>query len=442
MKRPVEIIIAVLLVWHGCVTAAEPTTKPTDGKIGAYVVVFDFHTEGIRDTGTSATPLSKRPIGVQIADSVRLRLRRRGYRVSDRLTTQELSRPLPISTDAGKAAKLMTDSLGANIGIYGTVSKQGKKIRAKIRCIDLTDPKKPTGWTKTFSDDTERARGVIATAIVEAVRGKAEWVPPQYGDEPEPKNFGKPLNKNGDFGNGRAGWDHPDNVSTFIEDGPGIRGKILRVRTDLARDPWLKYRRALRMGKADPNKPPKIARDKSYNCVGALEGVHYRGEFLKAAPGQRYWLTADVNAKSAGMFFPKVFVKGFRRTAHAFDGLPESSLAELGMTPEQFAELPEAKRKKLIRRDAAKNPMRYLRECYRWYLACRSKQGKWMHFAAPFPPRGGLPKYVEYIQIQIYSYWPPGEYLWDNVHLYKDPRQTAPLPEVKPRTPNPPERGK
>jgi len=38
--------------------------------------------------------------------------------------------------------------------------------------------------------------------------------------------------------------------------------------------------------------------------------------------------------------------------------------------------------------------------------------------------------------VQIYSYWPPGEYLWDNVHVYADPRQKAPLPEVKPRTPN------
>jgi len=38
--------------------------------------------------------------------------------------------------------------------------------------------------------------------------------------------------------------------------------------------------------------------------------------------------------------------------------------------------------------------------------------------------------------VQIYAYWPPGPFRFDNVHLYKDPRQKAPLPEVKPRTPN------
>jgi hypothetical protein len=80
--------------------------------------------------------------------------------------------------------------------------------------------------------------------------------------------------------------------------------------------------------------------------------------------------------------------------------------------------------------------MRYVRECYRWYLPCRAPQGEWSHFAAPFPPRGGLPDDVEFLQIQIYSYWPPGEYFWDNVKLHADPRQHAPEPEARPRTPN------
>ena len=63
--------------------------------------------------------------------------------------------------------------------------------------------------------------------------------------------------------------------------------------------------------------------------------------------------------------------------------------------------------------------MRYVRECYRWYLSCAGAPGEWNHFAACFPPRGGLPADVDFLQIQIYSYWPPGEYLWDNVLLYE-----------------------
>jgi hypothetical protein len=164
--------------------------------------------------------------------------------------------------------------------------------------------------------------------------------------------------------------------------------------------------------------------------------VHFAGEWIKATPGRRHWLVADFKGVTRGMFFPKVFVKGFRGTPHALDGLPERSLVERGLTPRDFAALSPEERKKLIAKDAAAHPMRYLRECYRWYLACRNKTGAWTHYAAPFPPRGGLPANVEWLQIQIYAYWPPGEYLFDDVHMYPDPRQKAPLPEVKPRTPH------
>jgi hypothetical protein len=94
----------------------------------------------------------------------------------------------------------------------------------------------------------------------------------------------------------------------------------------------------------------------------------------------------------------------------------------MNLSPKDFAALPEPKRKLLIEADAKKHPMRYVRECYRWYLPCVARPGKWLHFAAPFPPRGPLPDNVEYLQIQIYSYWPPGEYLWDNVLLYEAPQ--------------------
>ena len=50
------------------------------------------------------------------------------------------------------------------------------------------------------------------------------------------------------------------------------------------------------------------------------------------------------------------------------------------------------------------------------------------------PPRGGLPGNVQWLQIQVYAYWPPGTYRFDNVHLYKAPKQTKPLPEEPART--------
>ncbi len=415
--------------------SAEPAASgPAEEQ--TFVAIFDFVTLSKPGHAISMD------FGQKLADSVRLKLRNQGqaWQVIDRLTTREASGPIGSNANLDTVKRLLGRQLGAQVGIIGQVQKVDGMVRAEISCIDLRQDDQPV-WVKVFSDSTQRSQAVISTQIVEAILGQPLWQPPEYGQEPEPAKLGKPLNKNGSFNAGCPGWEAADNVSTFFEPGPKDRGGVLRVRTDLQRDPWLEYRKALRLGLADRNKPPKIKTDTSYACVGGLEGVHVRSEFIPAQPGLRYWLTADVcpvdtPANPNGAFFPKVFVKGFRKTPHAMDGLPESALAELGLSPEQFASMDKAKRQKLIDADAKQNPMRYVRECYRWYLPCRSNTGQWTHLAAPFPPRGGLPKNVEYLQIQIYTYWPPGTYLWDNVNLYRDPDQKKPLAEVKPRTKN------
>ncbi len=394
-----------------------------------YVVVFDF-----------ACPSSPR-LGRQLADSVRLRLgRHKEYSVIDRLTTAEMTPPggLPLSAPQAKVVEMMKEQWAVTVAIFGQLEKLGRTARAEVRCVDIAGPR-PVDWTKVFSAEGERARGLMARQIVEAIRGRAEWKPPEYGDEAEPKEFGPPLNVNGDFESCPAGWQRPDNVSMKIvpDPRPGRKGHVLRLFTDLDREAWLKYQRDLRLGRADPARPPRIGTvANKYATVAGLEGVHFRSNWIPARPGQRYWLVADMKGKTAGMFFPKIFVKGFADFSALADGLSEVSLNEMKMTPEQFARLPVERRKKLIAQDAARHPERYRREVYRWYLACRNEENVWKHYAAPFPPRGGLPRVVQWLRIEVYAYWPPGEYLFDDVHLYADPRQKAPLPEEKPRTPS------
>jgi len=374
-------------------------------------------------------------LGEQLTDSLRLRLRRHeDYDVIDRITTQELTGPLPADTPQPALAELMAQA-GATVALCGSVTSDDGVVTADVSFLDGTDPRAPASWRRSFSDDTQRAGGLIARQIVEAIRNEAEWTPPEYGDEAEPDNFAEPLNANGSFDDGAAGWDAADNVATFIEAGPEGRGQVLRVRTDLAREPWLAYRRELRAGEADPADPPEIAADSSYGSLAAAEGVHFASEWIPATAGMRYWLVADCSATSSGIFFPKVFVKGFIDAADQADALPEQSLDERGLSPDNFAAIGAQERADLIAADAADHPERYRRECYRWYLACHNESGKWLRAAAPFPPRGGLPDNVDWLQIQIYCYWPAGEYLWDNVHLYADPNQDAPLPEEPARTP-------
>jgi TolB-like protein len=396
--------------------AAEAATKSGKEVRKTHVVVFDF----ICNNGDH---------GRKLSDSIRQRLaRHEEFSVVDHLTTRDHAKPKSVDADRKPIVSLMKDKLLVTVGIYGTVSVSGRAVIAQVACIDFTDPARLADWTDTFSDSTQRARGLIAMKIVEKLTGQAEWTPPEYGDEDEPAKFGKPVNVNGSFDKGRLGWDPPDLAATFIVDGPKGRGKVLKVLTTVNRDQWIAYRRKLRTGRIKPTKDHGVTY--KGGSVAALEGVHYRSGWIDAKAGQRYWLTADKKGSAA-----KVFIKGFLDWSGQASGLPESSLATLGLTPEEFAELPRKKQQALIRTDARTHPERYRRECYSWYLNCGSS-GSWKHFAAPFPPRGGLPARVRWIQIQIYSYWPPGEYLWDNVHLYKDPRQTAPLPAVNARTKN------
>lgn len=415
MRRWASLVVVLAMAMAAQAADAE-VKAPAQGE-KAFAVVFDL-------TGGA--------VGKSVADRVRIRLRKHAeFDVVDRLTTQEASGPMAAGAD-GKKVRALLKRLACDVAIYGTAEKTGRAVRVRACVIDLRKGAKQAEWHKDFSDATQRAEGLVARWIVEALRGEDEWVPPQVGDEAEPAKFGKPLNRNGDFESGHAPWDAPDNVATFLVRGEPGRGTVLKLKTDLARDPWIAYRRKLRFGQADPANPPKIRRDTSYGCVGGLEGVHFRGEWIKATPGRRYWLTADKKGGGGA----KVFIKGFRDWSAQADGLSESSLAKLGMTPKQYADLSEAEKKKLIAADIKANPQLHRRECYRWFLNCGASGKDWKHFALPFPPRGGLPANVQWLQVQIYAYWPPGEYFWDNVHLYKDPRQTAPLPEVKPRTPN------
>jgi len=397
--------------------------EPGDPPRKAYVICFDLHSKDPKD-------------GAAMADTIRLKLRRhKEFFVLDRITSQETGGTMPADGDRKRIVTVM-NGLGLNVALYGTVTRRGRTVTVNLACLDRTDPGKPAEWTLRLSDNTQRWRAVIARTVVEKITGTPEWGPPQYGDEQEPKKLTRPVNRNGDFEDGHTGWDPPDNVSTFLEAGPDGRGTILRVKTNLKRAPWLAYTRKLRFGRADPKNPPKIPEDSSYGSVAGLEGVHYRSEWLPPATGQRYWVTADA-AKPGGT--PKVFIKGFLDRAKLIgaDGLPETSLYERGLNARSFAALPEKKRRRIIDDDVRKHPDRYRQECYRWYLNLRGgAKGRWRHYAAPFPPRGGLPANVEWFRIDVYSYWPPGEYRWDNVWLYKDPRQKAPLPAEKARTPD------
>ena len=424
------VLSVVAIGMAGAVETPKASTQPAAPK--RFVAVFDFV--------CAADPA----LGRQMAYSIRERLRGRPgeYEVIDKLTLAEFTPKggMPPRTPDGKIIDLLNNTIGANMAVWGRLDVTGREYALTVRLVDLPSEAKRSLWQKRFTDNSERARGLIARQVVEAVRGRKEWTPPAYGDEAEPTDFASPLNANGSFdaaGFHPPGWEHVDGVSTMLVD-HSARGRVLRIFTDLDRDTWLAWQHKLRLGQGDPRHPPAIGpAANKYAAVGALEGARLISGWIDAEPGRRYWLTAEMKGKTTDFFFPKIFIRGYADFAAAADALSEVSLHERKLTPMAFAALPKARQKALIAADAKAHPDRYRRMVYEWYLACRNEAGTdWKHYAAPFPPRGGLPGNVKYFRIHVYAYWPLGEYLFDNVHLYRDPRQQAPLPEEKPRTVN------
>jgi TolB-like protein len=428
MKAPVVYVLAMIaaVAAVGLRMSAQTPAQPggEDNSAGgkpaakAVIVVFDF----VGDDEAAK----------KLANSIRMTLARNAggkFEVLDQLTTQESSQPTGVEAKDKDVAALMKDPFSASLGLIGNVTKQGDGLRAEIRCIDLRPGAK--GWSQTFTDTTERSVAVISRAIGEKLTGGDLWKPPEIGDLKEPKHFGKSENLNADFKNGHLGWPAPDNVSTFLEKGPTGHGIVLRMRNDLERDPWLEYRRNLMFGQANPNNPPKIGQDTSYSALAGMEGTDYITDYFKSTPGQRYWLVLDTKGPCGA----KIFIKGWKRAAAAEDGLSETALKELHLTPEAFSKLSEAQRAKLVQENVKKHPQRYLSECWDWHMNLGG-DADWTHHAGWFPPAGGMPKDVEFLHIKILTIWPPGEKLFDNVGVYKDPDQKAPLDEVKARTPN------
>lgn len=395
---------------------AEPTTQPETIR----VVVLDF--------------LGPEGDGAAMADSLRLKLARQdGWDVVDPITTQRLLAVTRAHLPPRGDPRPLLKAADASMIVWGQVTRSGAAVTVGITTASPPDQAVSTLYT----DTTERWRAVIAGKIVTDITGRPLWAPPELDAEPEPaaEEFGPALNPGADFEDPASGWDAPDNVAVFYEPSPDGHGGVLRVKTDLKRDPYLKYRQALQNGQADAANPPTIKEDRSFTSLAGVEGVHVRSVWIKATPGQRYWLTADIQGQANETFFPRIFVKGFLDDYDAANGLHGQSMRERGLTPRSFAARPVNERKAIIAEDVAQHPERYRRECYRWYLACRVTGDGWQHFAEPFPPRGGLPDNVQWLRIDIYCYWPPGEYVIDNVGLHADPRQTAPLPEEQPRTP-------
>ncbi|MCK4284281.1 MAG: hypothetical protein KAX44_08190 [Candidatus Brocadiae bacterium] len=216
------------------------------------------------------------------------------------------------------------------------------------------------------------------------------------------------LLQNGSFETGRYwphGWQATDGLTTFWGGG-GTGGKrCLRIYTDVLDAQWkaretevraaVDYASRRTRGNPQslprnpiPGAPERIPTSPPYyDTVAGLHGVHYRSHYVTCKPGAIYRFSVDARTDAEGE--PKVFIKGF------FD-----------------QKMKTADGYQTVRRDAYRAPI-FLDPC----------DDQWRRYARTFHPSrskstlDGKPVKTEHLQVQIYAYWKPGNYYFDNVLL-------------------------
>jgi len=218
------------------------------------------------------------------------------------------------------------------------------------------------------------------------------------------------LLPNGSFETGRywpAGWQATDGLTTFWIPGGTAGRRCLRIYTDVLDAQWKARQEQVRAAVEDAGRraggkpqslpvdpvPPAPERVPTqppyYDTVAGLHGVHYRSRYVPVTPRAVYRFSIDARTDEETKGKPKVFIKGF------FD---QKMQTRNGV--------------ETIRRNAYRAPMT-LDPC----------DQQWRRYAREFHPwnskttLGGEPIKSEFLQVQIYAYWKPGNYYFDNARL-------------------------
>lgn len=206
------------------------------------------------------------------------------------------------------------------------------------------------------------------------------------------------LLENGDFEKGKGpgpdGWERPDELTTTWVDAPGRKGRCIRIDTDVLASQYRERRdvieKALAEGKEPPPPPKRLpTRPPKYDTVAGLDGVSFASREVPIRAGGSYRLSADAMVEGAAS--PRVWVKALREVKSS-SGVRE-------------------------------------RVVWKKALVCEGAGREWKTFSMTFPSRGGFPEGVRKLRVELYAYWPPGVYHFDDVRLEEIPRtEAAPAP--------------
>lgn len=229
------------------------------------------------------------------------------------------------------------------------------------------------------------------------------------GSQSRPGKSGN-LVMNGMFSEGKdgcpIGWQKPDRLTVFWDDDPQM-GKAIRMDTDVYRSEWEAHR--LNPDESVKKTPTSGTR---YNTVAGTAGVALYSRPIPVEAGACYLIQFDVKGVGGEPF---LYVKGYWRCAEEdlkdqgekimfrpFPDGPEFSLTQMGTSGGE-RRLPKAG-------DCI--------QCFRRRIVARFPTGEemqWRRFKSViyFDPA----RHIELVLLELYAFWPPGEYWFDNVAM-------------------------
>ena len=264
-------------------------------------------------------------------------------------------------------------------------------------------------------------RSLAFAAVLLLLPGLSAWAQPKEltlrdGDITigQPPADAVNLIRNGGYeepNDGQTGpryWQDVDNLVFHWTTDPAApeRGKVIRIDTDVNESQayawWADhFVRGVPLAKAPtkaPTHPPK------YDTIAGLDGGFYASDFIPVKTGAAYKVYIDAKGPVA-----QVFIFGYA------DNMPLSFGDEQPATQQVFR---KARRDPLL--DERGRPLKYrLRYQYRTWFAIGGSN-EWQSYTHTMPRRPNsdeLTENVRYIRIQIYAFWPPGDYWFDNVRV-------------------------
>ena len=225
---------------------------------------------------------------------------------------------------------------------------------------------------------------VLALVLVAAGEEEPSWMRKPTIRQVKKRPPGRNLVPNGDFKKGAAGqpegWNIFDRATIeWVTGGPSGKGRYARVFTDVYESEYKEFHKALREGRARPGDfSPTPTKGPKYDTVAGTCGVSLFSEKIPVKPGAYYLFSIDIKGPMAGIFFPKVFVKGYAQ-----------------VKGEE-------------------------REVWRGPCHCRTSEDEWRTFSWKAPKSPTMfNKGIRYLKVRVMLYWPPGTYHVDNVRLWE-----------------------